>query len=482
MEKVLSNAQMRLADAYTVKGKGVSSAELMRRAGVALADETEKVAKKLKTNEILVVCGTGNNGGDGYVCASELSKRGFSVAVYDLEGKFLWDCEREKHAYKGRYLRHMCGAIVIDCIFGTGLCREVTGEIRPLIEQINSYGAYVISADIPSGLSGDNGKILGDAVKANETVAIAEYKLGHFLNDGPDTCGEVVKKDIGILLPQKILSDCVSICNVGDMAAFYPPRKRNSHKGTFGTADLIAGSKKYHGAAALSLQAALQSGCGIVKLTTEEGVKFALAAKYPQAIYTDEVDLGANAIALGMGCGVTPELYGKIEKLLTEYTGKLLIDADGLNALSKYGLGILKGKKCEVILTPHIKEFSRLTKLSVEEITDDPVIHAKAFANEYGVILVLKSATTVITDGEKTVINLRGSTALAKGGSGDILAGYACGTLARGLGAFDAVVCACYTLGLSAEISSEEKTDFCATAYDIIKNLHVAVKRITQKI
>ena len=111
MEKVLSNAQMRLADAYTVKGNGVSSAELMRRAGVALADETEKVAKKLKTNEILVVCGTGNNGGDGYVCASELSKRGFSVAVYDLEGKFSWDCEREKHAYKGRYLRHMWRAI-----------------------------------------------------------------------------------------------------------------------------------------------------------------------------------------------------------------------------------------------------------------------------------------------------------------------------------------------------------------------------------
>lgn len=481
MEKVLSNAQMRIADCFTIEEKGVSSAELMRRAGIALADEAEKVANTLKTKEILVVCGTGNNGGDGCVCASELLSRGFSVAVYSLEGKFSPDCEREKRAYKGRYLRHMWGAIVIDCIFGTGLCREVAGEIKSLIEEINSYGSFVISADIPSGLSGDNGKILGVAVKADETVAIAEYKLGHFLNDGIDMCGKLVKKDIGILLPQDILNDCASVFADGDVAAFYPKRRRNSHKGTFGTAQLVAGSKKYIGAAVLSLQAALRSGCGIVKLTTAEEVKLALVAKYPQAIYTEEVDLAANAIAVGMGCGVTPELYGKIEKLLTEYKGKLLIDADGLNALSKYGVDILKNKKCEVILIPHVKEFSRLTNLSVEEITGDPVNHAKSFAKEYGVTLVLKSATTVITDGVKTVINTRGSTALSKGGSGDILAGFACGSLARGLNAFDAAVCACYTLGLSAEISSEEKTDFCATAYDIIRNLHAAVKRVTQK-
>ena len=357
MEKVLSNAQMSITDSFTIEEKGVSSAELMRRAGVALADEAEKAANPIKTKEILVVCGTGNNGGDGYVCATELLNRGFSVAVYALEGKFSPDCEREKHAYKGRYLRHMWGSIVIDCIFGTGLCREVAGEIKSLIEEINSYSAFVISADIPSGLSGDNGKIFGVAVKADETVAIAEYKLGHFLNDGIDTCGKVVKKDIGILLPQSILNGCASVCGDGDIAAFYLPRKRNSHKGTFGTAQVVAGSKKYIGAAALSLKAALMSGCGIVKLTTAEEVKLALVAKYPQVIYQEEVDLTVNAIAVGMGCGVTPELYGIIEKLLTEYTGKLLIDADGLNALSKYGVDILKNKECEVILTPHVKEF-----------------------------------------------------------------------------------------------------------------------------
>ncbi len=479
MEKVLSNAQMRSADAYTIEELGVSSAILMRRAGVAIADEAENTAKALKTDEILVVCGTGNNGGDGYVCAEELKNRGFNVAVYALEGKLSSDCDREKKNYTGRYLRHMWGSIVIDCVFGTGLCREVSGEIKSVLEEINSYGAFIISADIPSGLSGDSGKALGVSVKADKIVAIAEYKLGHFLNDGLDLCGKVIRKDIGISLPKN--QSYAYLYGEEDLSAFYPKRKRNSHKGTYGTANIVAGSKKYLGAPALAVQSASKSGCGIVKLTACEEVKLALAPKYPQAIFNDETDLSATAIAVGMGCGVTPELYAKIKTLLNEYAGALVIDADGLNALSKYGVDILKNKKCKVILTPHLKEFSRLTKKPVEEISNDPVSCAKAFAKEYGVTLVLKSASTIITDGGETAINVRGSTALSKGGSGDILSGYLCGTLARGLEPFDAAVCATNILGISAEISSEEKTDFCATAYDIIKNLHSAVKRLTRK-
>lgn len=481
MDKVLSNSEMRRSDAYTIKELSVPSAELMRRAGTKLADEAEKAAKRLNKNEILVICGTGNNGGDGYVCAEELINRGFSVAVYALEGNLSTDCAREKSAYKGRYLRHMWGSIIIDCIFGTGLSRNVTGEAEEVINKINAYGAYVISADIPSGLSGDNGLVCGVAVKADVTVAIGEYKLGHFLNDGLDYCGKIIKADIGISLPENIGENCAVIYRDEDLSPFFSARRRNTHKGTYGTVNLIAGSKKYLGAAALSVQSALRSGCGIVKLTAAEEVKFTLAAKYPQAIYTEKSDLASDAIAIGMGCGASPELYRQIETFLNTYTGKLIIDADGLNALSKYGVQILKNKKCAVVLTPHIKEFSRLTGKTVEEIAFDPVATAKAFAKEYAVTLVLKSATTVITDGDGTAINVRGSTALSKGGSGDILSGFLCGTLARGLAPFEASVCAAGVLGISAEISSEEKTDYCATAYDIIRNLHTAVKRLTEK-
>ena len=479
MEKVLTNAQMRLADAYTINTVGTPTKVLMHRAGVAIADEAEKTAKELETDEILVVCGTGNNGGDGYVCAEELRKRGFSVAVYASNGNFSADCEREFQAYKGRYLKHMWGAIVVDCVFGTGLSRDVTDEIKALIGEINSFGAYVISADIPSGLSGDNGKAMGACVKADKTVAIGEYKAGHFLNDVPDVCGELVKRDIGVVLPPDGVF--AEVYGDNDLSVFFPERRRNTHKGTYGTANLIAGSEKYLGAAALGLQSALKSGCGIVKLTTAETVKFALAAKFPQAIFADEADLTANAIAVGMGCGVSPELYGEIKALLCEYSGALIIDADGLNALSKFGKDILKDKKCDVVVTPHIKEFSRLTRKTVEEITSDPVGAAQAFAKEFKVTVVLKSATTVIADGERTVFNVRGSTALSKGGSGDILSGLLCGTLARGLAPLDAAACATYVLGVSAEISSKERTDYCATAYDIIKNMHGAVKRLIQK-
>ncbi|MDE5722212.1 MAG: NAD(P)H-hydrate dehydratase [Clostridia bacterium] len=477
MEKVLTNSQMRAADAYTVNKCGVSARTLMNRAGLAIADEVARAAKQLKTENVLVVCGVGNNGGDGYVCAQILSERGYAVKVYAFEGKLSNDCAAVKQAYKGEYASEIKGGIIVDCIFGTGLDRAAEGKYGEIINAINASGAYVISADIPSGLNGDNGLALGSAVMAHITVAIAEYKAGHFLGDGLDLCGKLVKKDIGITCTE---DGFIQIYSDLDIKKFYPERQRNSHKGTYGAANIIAGSDKYLGAAALAVSAALKSGCGYVKLTTGEKVKQSLAPVYPQVIYVDSEDLSANAIALGMGCGVSEELYAQIKRILKSYNGTLLIDADGLNALSEYGLDILREKSCNVILTPHVKEFSRLTGTSVGEILTDPVNAAKCFSKQYGVTLLLKGATSIICDGEKTALNIRGNSALSKGGSGDMLSGYMCGLLSRGLSPFDAAVCAAYTLGLSAEISAEKLTEYCATAEDIIKNLHFAVLRLTK--
>ncbi len=477
MEKVLTNSQMRAADEYTINTLKIPSETLMRRAGESLAEEVEKVANLNGVKNILVLCGTGNNGGDGFVCAEKLIARGFAVKVYALEGSLSADCAREKQKYSGQYTQEISGGIIVDCIFGTGLTREVTGKYAEVIAKINASGAFVISADIPSGLSGDSGKILGCAVRADLTVAIAEYKAGHFLGDGTDLCGTLIKKDIGITCPDDgyayIFNDC-------DIKPFYLKRKRNSNKGTYGSVNLIAGSSKYIGAAALAAEAALKSGCGYVKLITCNDVKYALAAKFPQVVFTGKEDLTSNLIAIGMGCGVSSELYNKIKYLLANYTGTLIIDADGLNTISKFGIDILINKSCRVILTPHPKEFSRLTNLSVEEILSDPLKNAKDFAKKYGVTLLLKGAASIITDGEKTVINAKGSTALAKAGSGDILSGYIGGCVARGLDPFDGVVCAAYTIGITAEEVSEQKTDYCATSKDIIKNIHRAVLRLTR--
>lgn len=476
MQKVLTVAQMRAADFYTINELKIPSQTLMRRAGVAIANEIATVADKIHANKILVVCGTGNNGGDGYLCAQELKTRGYNVAVYAMDGNLSADCAREKAAYSGGYTEEISADIIVDCLFGTGLCRTVSGKYAEVIEKINGSGAYIISADIPSGLNGDNGLVEGCAVRADVTVAIAEYKTGYFLNDGPDFCGKVVKKDIGITCPEDTYAQIFDDC---DIMKFYPKRKRNSHKGTYGTAQLIAGSEKYIGAAALAAEAALKSGCGYVKLNTVPQNRGVLAAKLPQIICSEDIDFSAECMAGGSGCGVSESLYKTIKTILNSYEGALIIDADGLNTISKFGTDILKYKKCKVVLTPHIKEFSRLSGLTVEKILSDPIAYARDFANEYRVTVFLKNAVSVLTDGERVYLLHRGNSALAKGGSGDMLTGYACGTVARGVDGFNAVAVASYTLGLAAEICAKERTEYCVTSKDLIKNLHSAVRNLT---
>lgn len=475
MERFLSNAQMRAADAYTIGVLGVRSEELMSCAGRAVAEETARVAEITGAKSVLVVCGCGNNGGDGYVCARILKEQGVNAMVFALSGRLSPDCAREREKYEGEYTDKIEGDIIVDCIFGTGLSRTVTGEAAEVIEKINSSGAYVIAADIPSGINGDNGRVEGVAVRADLTVAIAEYKLGTVLGDGADYCGAVVKRAIGITAQGNFAQAYSS----EDVAAFFPARRRNSHKGTYGAANLIVGSERYRGAAALALSAALQSGCGYVKLTSDKSVSDALFTAYPQAIYIDEPDLSSQAIAVGSGCGVSAELYEKTVNLLNNYQGKLIIDADGLNSLAKYGVGALNEKKCSVLVTPHVKEFSRLTNLPVEEILQNPVACAESFALKYGVVVLLKGATSVITDGKRTALNLRGTTALAKGGSGDLLTGLICGNAARGLELFDAAVASAYVLGETAEDCSRERSDYCVTAKELVKNFHKVVKRLT---
>lgn len=275
-----------------------------------------------------------------------------------------------------------------------------------------------------------------------------------------------------------IYATLVEIWDNADVKKFFPRRKRETNKGDYGSANIVAGAKNYLGASILATQSALKSGCGYVKLTCDEQLKNLMLARYPQVIYTNKIDKGSNALAIGMGGGVNKAFYNKICSVLKVYDGVLLIDADGLNCLAKYGLSPLKNAKAKVVLTPHLKEFARLTGKSVQEIKDEPVKLAVEFAREYGLTLVLKSSTTIIADGERVAKNLRGTTALAKAGSGDTLSGFIAGTCARGVAPFDACVCATFLMGMSAEISSEQKTDYCATANDIIKNLPTAIKMI----
>ena len=461
MERILSVAQMRAADAYTIENLGIPERTLMERAGEAVAEE---IKKRFKGGRILFVCGKGNNGGDGMVAAKLLrTVHGFSVFVLKLAAE---GAEKLDFDYD----------IVVDCIFGTGLSRRVEGDFAAAVSAINNSGAFVVSADIPSGLSSDSGQALGAAVRADVTVAIGAPKLGFALGSGPDLCGRIVVKDIGICTQH---SPHAAVWEDADVAALFPARPRNSHKGTFGRASLRCGSALYPGAALLAVSAALKSGCGYVcEACADERLKFAVASRCPQAIFSENADLSSDCIAVGMGCGASRGLYGEICALLKDYCGTLIIDADGLNVLSAYGKEALKSKKCTVIITPHAKEFARLTGADTEEILADPVGSAVRFAREYGVITLLKGVGTVITDGREVIINTRGCTAQAKAGSGDMLAGFMCGTIARGLEPLAGAACAAYVMGAAASLAAEELTDYCVTAADVLENIPRAVKNI----
>lgn len=473
MKIYLDNAQMRAADASTIAG-GTSSEELMSRAGRAIAREVALAAAERGAKSVMFVCGTGNNGGDGYVAARLLDKSGLNVSVYALSGRLSADCEREKARYNGCYSAEICGDIVVDCIFGTGLCREVTGGFADAIGAINASGAFVIAADIPSGINGDNGQIMGVAVRADMTVAVAYPKLGHVLGDGIDFCGKLCVRDIGIVAEEY----AVTSPDDADISPLFPARRRNSHKGTYGNCQIVAGDC-YVGAAALSLSSASVSGCGYVTAVVGEGLKYALVAAYPQVVYADAIAFSPAATAIGMGCGCSRATYEKVCNLIENYGGKLIIDADGINALAEYGRDILKRAKGQVVITPHIREFSRISGYSEGEILSDPVGRAMEFASEYGVTVHLKNAVTLTTDGKRVSLVTRGSSALARAGSGDILSGLVAGSAARGLDVFDAAVCAQYVLGCAAELAGKECGEYCATYRDVIKNIKTVVKSLT---
>ncbi len=477
MIKALSNEQMRAADAHTINDLCVSSETLMLRAGEAIAEEVARAAKARALERIEIVCGTGNNGGDGFVAARRLKELGFDVSVYLLSGNLSGDCERERMRYDGEYSSEIEAEVVVDCIFGTGLNREVSGEAKDVVDKINSSGAFVVSADIPSGLSGDSGQNLGSCVNADLTVAVAERKRGHYLSAGPDVCGKIVTADIGIETGE---GDFVTVYEKEDLEKFFPKRKRNTNKGSYGGAYLVCGCDKYPGAAVLSALGALSSGSGYVRVKPRGEVAPKVISNYPQAILTDDFSTSTCAL-FGCGVGVSMESYVQLTELSRAFSGPLIVDADGLNCLSKFGLSVLKSRRSATILTPHMREFSRLSKTEIPDILNNPISAAEYIARHNNVILLLKDSVSIVTDGERTVLCDRGNSALAKGGSGDMLAGFLCGTIARGVNPFEACVCASDVLGIAAEKASEDLTEYCVKATDGALYIPAAIKSLSER-
>ncbi len=490
MKFAFTNAQMRTFEEKITEKTPVSV--LMERAGRALAEAVEGAMRRCGTTDAAFVCGGGNNGGDGFTAAEILRQKGYEVTVICLSERFSEACAAAKSAYRGEILGRIPRrrfSVIADCLFGTGLTRPVEGENAALIGFING-GDYVVACDLPSGLSA-GGIALGACVRADETVAMGQAKCALYLSDGADRAGKVTVADIGI--PAE---GGTEIWEREDVAAFFPKRPSHSHKGNFGSVAILATCNML-GAPLLSVGAALKSGAGytdvymtsasipcgdaakIAAFQAEDEVHRALfAAKYPACRFTfyDGEPIFAEAIAFGMGAGVGRPQYEIIGSLLeNDACGTLILDADALNTLSVCGTELLKKHRRPVILTPHPAEFSRLTGRPVGEILSDPVGCAREFAREYGVVVVLKNNRSVITDGTRTAINPTGSPALAKGGSGDVLAGLIAGTAGRGVPPFEAACVGCYLLGRAGEAAARVMGEYAPDATDIISYLAEAI-------
>lgn len=477
MKFAYTNEQMRAFDANTI-ASGTPSLELMERAGAALAERVRAVMAEKGLDEALFVCGGGNNGGDGFAAARRLREAGLRTETLCIAENFSPDCARERERYGeeslGRIPRRRY-ALIVDCLFGTGLSRPIEGKNAYLVDFINS-GDYVIACDVPSGLS-DCGIAFLPCVRANETLTIGQCKQCLLLADGADCAGEIRVADIGIAG-----DGCgAEIWELRDVKEFFPKRKSHTSKGNYGSAAIVAGDA-FSGAAFLAAGACLKSGAGYTKLFVSEENYPCAVGKLPAAVlHRFEFGrslLSADCIAFGMGMGTNERVYETVARLLREYEGTLVLDADAINALALYGSAILKEKKCRVVLTPHPKEFSRLCKKSVEEIVRGGTEFARAFAAEYGVTLVLKNNRTVVTDGKRIAVNVTGGPVLAKGGSGDVLAGFLAGTAARGVPAYEAACVACYVLGKAGERAAEEMGEYAPDATDVSGYLPRVLKEL----
>ncbi|MBR1968759.1 MAG: NAD(P)H-hydrate dehydratase [Clostridia bacterium] len=487
-EKMIREAELKAME-------NVSEMNLIDRAASTLFSHLKNFSS------VRIYCGKGNNGSDGYATAILLSKKGVKVEIVAVY-------EPERDACIELYNRALREGItiknevdfptesfdaVLDSIFGIGLSGVISGNAQKAIEIINAEGGYVVSCDVPSGMEADTGKALGECVRADKTVTFTAPKRGMLSNESVDYCGEIVIADVGIPIDYSAVSDsgCVPITDLL-VKTMLPERKRLSHKGTFGTAVIVAGSSQMAGAAAMAALAAYKSGCGLVKIIAPESissvlnilVKEAIVIKAPEKdgviapqLTEDMREALSRAQAVLVGCGLGKGDHSiLISNIINATNAPIIIDADGINAL-RGNLHIIKNQN--VILTPHPLEFSRISGIEVREIERHRVQYAANFASEYSVSLLLKGARSIVAyGGSNKYVSLIATSALSKAGSGDILSGIMVSFASQGLSLTDSGAAACHVHAKAGLIAEKTIGVYGTTCDDLINNIPLAIKEI----
>ena len=491
---VFTSENIREIDEYAAGALAISTTELMGRAGAAVAREAEKLCNK--GDRILILAGKGNNGGDGYAAAA-LLRDNYRVSLMDVfssgqrsdAGKHYLD----KCISLGiEFVDSACidsqisGAdLIIDGIFGIGFTGDLTPALIDLSDRINASSARVLAIDIPLGVYSDTGEI-SHPVRADVTVTLCNYKPCHLSYPACEYVGRVVTDGIGLdpylgEIPTNIKYMCI---DAPTARSLLPLRRETANKGSFGRALHITGSHRYRGAAHLASEGALRTGIGYLCHLGDGELNRELRLKFPEALYSDfditpdtvsqiiAISTGYSSILIGSGCGVSEPLYMLIRSLIISEGSPLIIDADGINSLAKFGSpDDLKLRRRPVILTPHPLELSRLTGVSLEEISTARIRIAEEFARRYGVILLLKGKGTVITDGTRTYINSTGSTALAKAGSGDVLSGIISALVATDGDLLDRTALSAYLHGRAADELSVSLSEYGVIPSDLSRKV-----------
>ncbi|MDR2533063.1 MAG: NAD(P)H-hydrate dehydratase [Oscillospiraceae bacterium] len=515
MKYIVTSAQMKKTEENADR-KGITPSTLMENAGAACYKQLVKLLGDVNGLAFVVLCGRGNNGGDGIVLAQKLKENGglvLCVFVTDLPNsatareKYSKYCViggSEGSALDNTLYTHRedtvkkaitnCDA-VIDCVFGTGFEGELEPRLSSLFRFVNtSFEGLKVSVDVPSGINASTGEYAERAFRPDVTFMLGGAKKGLYSHPAFEACGDLVLLDIGI--PDDCFSEYEAAFIDEDVLRHIPVRKKSSHKGDYGRLLNIAGSEQYIGAALLSTKAALKCGAGIVTLASVRSVCRSIAPAVPEATYlplyadadgfadgesteTVKSKLGAfNTIALGCGLGITANTQNLTEFVLKNCSQPVILDADGINLLS-LNINILKENDRIKVITPHPMEFSRLTGVSVTEIQADRIRHAREFSAARNAVTVLKGINTVIAapDG-RAFVNITGNPGLAKGGSGDVLTGMIASFTAQGVRPLEASMLGVYLHGLTADELAKSTALSGIMPGDIAEILPVVMKSL----
>ncbi len=505
--RILTSEQMKAVERYAA-GFGLSYQRMMENAGAACARNMRNIIEKenITGKKIVVVCGKGNNGGDGFVIARKFAENGYKVCILLVSGypttaeatymyKLALDLSIPTvwmDADKVRAINTVQNAdIIVDAVFGFSFYGNLTEEMASLFEVMNNARGVRFAVDLPSGVYCDSGYYAEGSFRADYTIAISTLKPAHVIHPACDCCGNIIVASIGI--PEEsyaVASECAYTYDRSDVMSLFPVRGATAHKGSFGHVLCICGSKNMTGAAVMCAGAALRSGAGLVTIAFPESAYIPVASKLTEALLLPlsenahgtlsascirelEINLPKyDSIVIGCGLGLNEDTVSVVKWVVENAHVPVIIDADGINAVAT-DIDILKRAKGKLVVTPHPKEMSRLVGEDVQLVMSDSVGYALGFAHKHGVYTVLKSANTIVAEPHSgsVYVNSTGNNGLSKGGSGDVLAGIIGGMAAQSFSLRDAVTAAVYIHGYAADCVAEKTSRSGMLPSDVIEEL-----------